>query len=235
MVRAVGELERGRESYAKQAWLDAYGALTAADQAVGLGAEDLELLGRSAYMLGRDDDYVAAWSGHIERTWMPARLCAPCDVRSGSDTTCCFAARRFALGDGSRARNGLLEREGRDSVERGWLLIPAWLEQMARGDWEAGYATAAEAAAIGERFGDADLVWLARDDQGRALLAQGRVEEGLRLVDEALVVAAAGELSPLVTGIVYCNTIAFCRDAYEIRHAREWTDALTGGATASPR
>ena len=61
---------------------------------------------------------------------------------------------------------------------------------------------------IGERFGDADLVWLARDEQGRALLGQGRIEDGLRLVDEALVVATAGELSPVVTGIVYCNTTA---------------------------
>jgi hypothetical protein len=42
-----------------------------------------------------------------------------------------------------------------------------------------------------------------------------------------LVVAGGEELSPLVTGIVYCNTIIFWRNAYELRHAREWTDALT--------
>jgi hypothetical protein len=60
-----------------------------------------------------------------------------------------------------------------------------------------------------------------------ALVEQARVEEGLRLVDEALVVATAGELSPVVTGLVYCNTIAFCRDVYELRHAWEWTEALT--------
>ena len=101
-----------------------------------------------------------------------------------------------------------------------------WLKQMAGGDYEGGYATAAQAAAIGERFGDADLLWLAVDEQGRALIHQGRVEEGLRLVDEVLVVAAAGELSPLVTGIVYCNTIAFCQSVYEMRHAREWTRTL---------
>jgi DNA-binding CsgD family transcriptional regulator len=127
-----------------------------------------------------------------------------------------------------------LERDGRDCAERGWLLVPVWLEQMSRGEWEAGYAAASEAAAIGERFGDADLVWLARDEQGRALLKQGRVEDGLRLVDEALVVATAGELSPVVAGIVYCNTIAFCRDAYELGHAREWTDALSRWCDSQP-
>ena len=85
---------------------------------------------------------------------------------------------------------------------------------MVSGDYGAGHETAAEAAAIGERFGDADLVWLARDEQGRALVNQGRVKEGLRLVDELLLIAAAGELSPVVTGIVYCNTIAFCWSVY---------------------
>lgn len=75
---------------------------------------------------------------------------------------------------------------------------------------------------------------LARDEQGRALLKQGRVEDGLRLVDEALVVTTAGELTPFITGIVYCNTIAFCRAAYEIGHAREWTDALTRWCDSQP-
>jgi DNA-binding CsgD family transcriptional regulator/tetratricopeptide (TPR) repeat protein len=234
VVRAVAELERGRQSYAKQAWLDAYASLTAADQAMSLGAEDLELLARSAYMLGRDDDYVGA----LERAHQ-----AHVDVGEALPAVRCafwIGHNMLFRGETVRARGWfaraqrLLERDGRDSVERGWLLIPAWLEQMARGDWEAGYATAAEAAAIGERFGDADLVWLARDEQARALLGQGRVEDGLRLVDEALVVATAGELSPVVSGIVYCNTIAFCRNAYEIRRAREWTDALTRWCESQP-
>src|SRR5262249_42880466 len=120
----------------------------------------------------------------------------------------------------------LLARHDEDCVEHGYLLIPLWLKQMADGDFDGGYRTASKAAALGERFGDADLVWLAVDEQGRALIHQGRVEEGLGLVDEALIVAVAGELSPLVTGIVYCNTIAFCQTMYQLRHAREWTRAL---------
>jgi DNA-binding NarL/FixJ family response regulator len=48
------------------------------------------------------------------------------------------------------------------------------------------------------------------------------------------VVATGGQLSPVVTGIVYCNTIAFCRNAYEIRRAREWTDALTRWCESQP-
>jgi DNA-binding NarL/FixJ family response regulator len=234
VVRAVAELERGRECFAREAWLGAHGALTAADRVAGLDAGDLELLARSAYMLGRDDDYVDALE-RAHRAYLAAGEPWPA-VR------CAFWIGHNMLfrGEIVRARGWfaraerLLERDARDCVERGWLLIPVWLEQMAGGEWQAGHATAAEAAAIGERFGDADLIWLARDDQARALLKQGRVEDGLRLLDEALVVAAAGELSPVVTGIVYCNTISFCRDAYEVRHAREWTDALTRWCDRQP-
>jgi DNA-binding NarL/FixJ family response regulator len=33
---------------------------------------------------------------------------------------------------------------------------------------------------------------------------------------------------------VYCNTIAFCQDAYELHHAREWTEALTSWCERQP-
>ena len=79
-----------------------------------------------------------------------------------------------------------------------------------------------------------ERVWLARDEQARALMRQGDVQDGLRLVDEVLVAALEGELSPVTTGIVYCNTIAFCQEAYELRHAREWTEALTRWCERQP-
>lgn len=71
-------------------------------------------------------------------------------------------------------------------------------------------------------------------EEGHALVRQGRTEEGLRLVDETMVAVTTGELSPLVAGIVYCNTIAFCRDVYELRRAREWTEALTRWCERQP-
>ncbi len=80
---------------------------------------------------------------------------------------------------------------------------------------------------IGERFGDRDLVALGVMDQGHALLELGRTKEGLRLVDESMIAVTTGELSPVVAGILYCNTIAVCQGAYELRRAREWTTALT--------
>jgi hypothetical protein len=56
VVDAIHELARGRESYARRAWMDAYKSLSHSDQAAPLGAEDLELLATSSFMLRRDDD-----------------------------------------------------------------------------------------------------------------------------------------------------------------------------------
>ena len=105
---------------------------------------------------------------------------------------------------------------------------------MAARDHEAAYATASEAAAIGERCGDRDLAALARMDQGCALLNLGRTDEGRRLVDETMVSVTAGELSPIAAGLVYCNTISFCQDAHELRRAREWTAALSRWCEQQP-
>ena len=60
MVDAIDDLERGRESYVRGAWIDAYNSLSRADQAAQLGAEDLELLATSACMIGSDDEYLSS-------------------------------------------------------------------------------------------------------------------------------------------------------------------------------
>jgi DNA-binding CsgD family transcriptional regulator len=128
----------------------------------------------------------------------------------------------------------LVEREGRDCVERGYLLFPRMFQHEAAGDYEAAVATAADAAEIGERFGDADLFALARQDQGILLVRLGRVVEGLGLLNEAMVAVTAGELSPIVSGLVYCGVILGCQDAYELRRAQEWTAALTRWCEEQP-
>ncbi|WP_406404658.1 LuxR C-terminal-related transcriptional regulator [Streptomyces sp. NBC_00879] len=228
-------LEQGRACAQREAWLEAYDALSLARAAREPGAADLETLARAAYMLGRDEEYVAALEAahraHLEAGRAPAAARAAFWIGHSL----------LFRGQGARAAGWfdlgrrLVDESGEDCVERGYLLIPLWLRQMGRGDWEDGFATAAEAAAIGDRFGDADLAWLARDDQARALVKQGRTEEGLGLAGELLVVVCSGALSPVVSGIVYCNTIDFCHDAQEVRHTREWTDALAAWCADRPQ
>jgi DNA-binding CsgD family transcriptional regulator len=70
--------------------------------------------------------------------------------------------------------------------------------------------------------------------QGLALIRQERVTDGLALLDEAMLAVSGGELSPMIAGVVYCGVIAGCEEAFELRRAREWTDALTEWCMAQP-
>lgn len=234
MVDAIDELERGRESYARRAWTDVYKSLSHADQASPLGGEDLELLATSAFMIGRDDDFL----GYLERAHHAyldageAMRAVRCAFWIGINLALRGAMSR-ATGWLGRAQR-LVEREGADCVERGYLLVPGMLRHEANGNWDAAYTAAAEAAEIAERFGDADLLALAVHEQGLILVNQGRVEEGLALVDEAMVAVTAGELSPVVTGIVYCSVISGCQEVYALRRAQEWTSALTRWCEEQP-
>jgi DNA-binding NarL/FixJ family response regulator len=233
VVDVPGELERGREAYARRAWADAYESLSRADHADSLRAEDLELLATSAYMLGRDDDLSGLERAYHEYLGAGETLrAARCAFWVGMTL---FTRGEIGPGTGwlGRARR-LVEREERECVEQGYLLLPLMFQHEASGDYEAAAATAAGAAEIGERFGDRDLFALAVQAQGIFLVKQGRVLEGIGLLDEAMVAVTVGELSPIVSGLVYCGVILGCQDAYELRRAQEWTAALTRWCEEQP-
>jgi DNA-binding CsgD family transcriptional regulator len=128
----------------------------------------------------------------------------------------------------------LLEHDARECAERGYLLLPIVEQRLDSGDYEAAYAAASDAAAIGERCADPDLVACARHQQGRIRLQQGQVEAGLALLDETMVTVTAGELSPLVTGLMYCSVIGACQQVYALDRTREWTAALTRWCEEQP-
>ena len=234
VVDAVAELERGRKFCASQAWLDAHETLSVADRASPLHAEDLERFATCAYMLGREDEYLAL----LERAHH-ARLDAN-EPRHA--VRCAFWIGAHFAQRGEMARAGgwlgrakrLLERHGPDEVERGYLLLPSVFEHEARGQLEAAARIAGEAVMVAERFGDADLLALAAHLQGHMLIVHGRLREGLALLDEAMVPAGARDLSPIVTGIVYCGVILACRYAHEVRRAREWTAVLSSWCEGQP-
>jgi DNA-binding CsgD family transcriptional regulator len=227
-------LERGREHYARRAWADAYRSLSLADQAARLEGEDLELLAMAAYLIGRDEDYLKALErAHHAHLDAGARLRA---IRSAF----WLGLRLFFRGEMGPATGWiaraqrLLEHEEHECAERGYLLLPIVEQHLAAGDLEAAYATAAQAAEIGERCGDADLIACTRHDQGRIRIQQGEVEKGLALLDEVMVAVTAGELSSLVTGLMYCSVIQACQEVYAFGRAREWTAALAQWCDEQP-
>jgi DNA-binding CsgD family transcriptional regulator len=231
---AVALLDAGRRSYAAGAWQEAHASLSAADAASPLAAADLEFLATTAAMLGRDGEWLAllerAHHRYLETDEVsPAIRCA---FWSG--------VRLMRGGEIGRATawlaraERLLENVERDCVERGYLLLPQMFRHEAEGDFETAAATAHAAVEIGRRFDDDDLVALAGHEKGHILIRLGRVREGLGLLDDAMLTATAGALSPYVTGIVYCGTIAACQEVYEVRRAGEWTAALSAWCDEQP-
>ena len=65
-------------------------------------------------------------------------------------------------------------------------------------------------------------------------MQQGQVKRGLALLDEVMVAVTAGELSSLVTGLMYCSVIQACQEVYAFGRAREWTAALARWCEEQP-
>jgi DNA-binding CsgD family transcriptional regulator len=231
---AVDELERARALCARGAWREAHESLVAADRSGRLEAEDLELLATTAYMLGRDGEFIE----HLERVH---RL----HLDAGAQRSAAHPAFwigmtlmvRGEVGPGSgwlgRAQR-LIESQAEDCVERAYLLLPAAFRHEAMGALDAAAATAGEAVAAAQRFGDPQLLALALHLHGHMLVRAGRAAEGLPLLDEAMVAVTTGDISPIVRGIVYCGVILGCQDAYEPRRAQEWTAALARWCEGQP-
>jgi ATP/maltotriose-dependent transcriptional regulator MalT len=129
----------------------------------------------------------------------------------------------------------LVGQEEQDCVERGYLLLPVAFQGLFSGNLEAGYESASAAVEYGRRFRDPDLAALGGHLQGLNRIKQGSLDEGLALLDEAMVSVTADAVSPVVAGIVYCGVIASCEEAFEVRRAREWTDALTRWCGEQPQ
>jgi DNA-binding NarL/FixJ family response regulator len=225
-------LRKGREAHARRAWREAYESLSLADEAAPLASAELELLATSAYLIGRDADFhrflERAHHAHLEAG---ERLrAARCAFWLG--LTLLFAGEP-GQGSGWLARARRLA-EGIDCAEQGYLLLPAAEQRMAEGQADAAHAAAAQAAAIGERFADADLIACARHLQGRALILEGRMQAGLALLDEVMLAVVGGGLSPIVTGLVYCSVIAACQQVFALGRSREWTAALSGWCARQP-
>ena len=110
-------------------------------------------------------------------------------------------------------------------LERGWLECARAELQLHQGPLDQAAGHAAAAVEVARAHGDADLAAVGLQLQGRALVAQGAVTDGLALLDEAMTFVLAGELAPLYTGWVYCSVILACRDLADLRRAGEWTEA----------
>ncbi len=221
-MAAMEPLERAREAFAARRWEVAYAAYRSCD---GLRGDDLDALAETAHWLGRPDESVVAYTeayrlhredGDERRAALSALLIA-CHLRfQGAGVEA----------DGWLARCVRLLSDVEEGPEHGYHLhleIPPLLAV----DPVAAAASARRMQYLGARYGDESLVALGVYYEGRALVKQARVREGLAMLDESMLAALSDELKPIWTGVIYCGLLEACHELVDLRRAQEWTEAMS--------
>jgi class 3 adenylate cyclase len=218
-------LERARAALARHAWQEAFDAMTEASQAGDLGPDELEVLAQAAWWVGRQDTARDAWEAAYTL-----------HARAGDKLAAANAAAQLAfnlLGSGyPSVLNGWTNRAERllegepDHPVHAMIAAVRGMTAFVGGDLDTAAACGRRTLEIGTSFDVADLQAMGLHLEGRALLAKGQVERGMALLDEATATAVSGELSPQVTGRVYCSTVSACWGLADYQRAGEWTDAV---------
>ncbi|HVL96473.1 MAG TPA: LuxR C-terminal-related transcriptional regulator [Solirubrobacteraceae bacterium] len=137
----------------------------------------------------------------------------------------------------------ILSSRGTEAVANGWFrraerlldgvpLTAAHAElEVARGrrapDAAGAEAHFRRAVEIGQELGDADAEVRGLTQLGILRVSQGRVDEGMALLDEAMAAAMGGELrSPWQVGGACCALLAACDLAGDIVRAMQWCEEV---------
>ncbi|HLM19421.1 MAG TPA: response regulator transcription factor [Acidimicrobiia bacterium] len=221
--------ERALEAYRSRRWQEAYDALCACEALV---ASDLDLLADSAHWVGLPDETIAAYQQAYERHLADgnARRAA-----LSAFMTAIFLRLRGegAMADGWQSRAIRLLAHTDEGAEHGY---PLYLEVagLMGTDLEAAGAGARRMQDLGRRFGDDTLVALGIFFEGRVLVKQARVTEGLSLLDEAMLAALSDRLQPMWTGAIYCGLLDACHELGDLRRAHDWTAATSRWCSPLP-
>jgi hypothetical protein len=226
-------LVEGRADFAAQSWGEAYRKLADADDETALELDDLEQLALAAFLCGHDGVATDAWTrAHHEasRRGDPQRA-----ARAGISILSGLIFRGDVppgVGWLTRVARVLSDRDR--CAEHAWIDIWSAFPQMFGGDPTGAEPTFVKAVEEGERFGDVDLVTMARVGVGMCRVMRGLSTDGVALLDEAMVAVTAGEVSPMYSGIVYCSVIAACSQIFDVRRASQWTMELARWCDSQP-
>jgi DNA-binding CsgD family transcriptional regulator len=235
-VRSVGvldDLRQARQTFERGDWVTAFEVWSDVD-AAALTPGDLHSLATAAFLLGKHDECAAA----IQQAFQA--YVASGDVTAAARCAFWMSMTLATSGDSAMAAgwtaraDRLLEEIGQDVVECGYVRFLHMFRHIDAQDWATAFEHAAHVTEYGRRFADPDLLALGLSAEGRLTLYSGRVPEGLALFDEAMVGVAAGDVSPVFAGNVYCVMIEGCQEISDLGRAAEWTAALTRWCSAQP-
>jgi DNA-binding CsgD family transcriptional regulator/Tfp pilus assembly protein PilF len=215
--------QSGWQHFAEADWAAARDAFATALDAEPGDPEALDGLGQSLWWLGERDAAIdrrrQAYAEYQRRGDA---------VRAGGLAT--YLAGEYRIDGRAAASAGWLSRARRlladtaPSPELGWLAIE---EAKRSGDPVEAERHSRAALEIAHELADADVECMALAQLGRAVVSQGRVEEGLGMLDEAMTVALGGESSdPLACGDACCTTLVVCDGLPDLQRAVEWCEAV---------
>lgn len=218
---------RADEAMARQAWDEAYELFSEADRAGVLEVEALPVLADAAYLAGHPEVSVDAWERvHAANAKSGDRLAA-----AASAVRVAFflidAGLLVPLRSWLRRVDELLDGQAEGAIHGEVSMIRSFVS-LNTGAPDEALEWARRALDLATRFDDAQTKALARLAEGRALIYLGHLEEGLAILDEVVTVATAGELNPMVGGLVYCVSVCCWQAVADFERAAEWTEAMRG-------
>lgn len=217
-------LERARHAMAERRWVDAIDLFADVEAEGRIEPADLDAFGEAAWWIGR-----LGLTIELRERAFAAHMSANDHARAAG--TALALANDYSHRLESPVAAGWVRRAERlltdlpESREHGYLQRPYIGIALARGDFDEALTRAERLLAIAARLGDPDLEALGLQDKGRALIGAGRVEEGMALLDDAVLAALSGNVSPYPTAVVYCNATVASGDLTDYRRAGEFADA----------
>ncbi len=229
----VDELRQARTDYELGDWSAALDIWSDIDPDQ-MSADDLHDAGVAAYLLGRRDASVDFHQRGFARHQQAG-------TTAGAMRCCFHLAMIFGTNGEAALAHGWTARADRllgdlvdNAVERGYVAVLHMYGQLAAGDLPAASKSADHATAAGREHADPDLLALGLCSQGRLTIYSGRIADGLSLLDEAMAGIAAGEVTPVVFGDVYCSAIEGCQEIGDFGRVGQWTSALHRWCVAQP-
>jgi DNA-binding NarL/FixJ family response regulator len=213
-------------------WGIAYERFSSVDTE-GLAGEDLEMMADAAW-----------WTLHNEESLAIRQKSYTAFIEAGDKARAGHAAWFMSidyellgepsLASGWYARAERCLAEVAEGVEHGFFATTEAFHAMEAGDMARARRETERAIELGRRLGERDLEAMGIQILGRVLIRSGEVDEGLRLLDEAMTAVHAGEVSRMYVGWIYCHVLGTCMEIVDLRRASEWTRAaLTWTANLS--
>jgi len=233
-MKTATSLDLAREAFERHEWSAAARWYAAADRDGTLGPPDLGQAGLATH-LGGDDETATAWLARGHQTALDGG--DPAFAALLAFWLGMMLANRgdHAVGGGWLARSQrLVDEHHLDTVVNGYLLVPQGLRSLAEGDPEGAFGLFERAGTVAQRFGEADLATMSRLGRGQSLISMGEIARGVAFLDDAMLAVTSGEVSAVVTGIVYCASIEAFHGIYDLRRAQGWTDAMTRWRAEQP-